>query len=170
MTNDNFIRLLMVDALINHIYEQLSVVANDESDGRYNSFLTQTYGLKQDLEDKLREDKIDGPVQIGTAPNLPNSNPTSANVNPTQTSNSQSNVQPNVQPNGNSTSNVPNQGVSTPNGNNANATSQPNQGLNDAATDFFNDLLAGKVGNNQDLNDLLNAAANQQTSNNSIPF
>lgn len=170
MTNDNFIRLLMVDALINHIYEQLSVVANDESDGRYNSFLTQTYGLKQDLEDKLREDKIDGPVKIGAVPNLPNSNPTNtnANVNPTQTSTSQSNVQPN----GTSTSNVPNQGVSTSNGNNTNTStsSQPNQGLNDAAANFFNDLLAGKVGNNQDLNDLLNATANQQTSNNSIPF
>ena len=118
----------------------------------------------------MREDKIDGPVKIGAVPNLPNSNPTNANVNvnPTQTSTSQSNVQPN----GPSTSNVPNQGVSTSNGNNTNtsASSQLNQGLDNAATDFFNDLLAGKVGNNQDLNDLLNATANQQTSNNSIPF
>ena len=168
MTNDNFIRLLMVDALINHIYEQLSVVANDERDGRYNSFLTQTYGLKQDLEDKLREDKIDGPVKIGSAPNLPNSNPTSSKLNPTPPSNSQSNIQPN----GNGTSKVPNQGVSTSNGNNTNtsASFQPNKVLNDASAAFFNDLLAGKVGNNQDLNDLLNATANQQTSNNSITF
>lgn len=175
MTNDNFMRLMVTLSLVNHIYEQLSVVANDESDGRFNSMVTQTFTLKQDIEDKIREDMVDSPITIGNAPNLPNSTsqnqPTQSTGNSIPMSNPSSNGG-NIQPNGNMNGNQP-----TNNGTNFN---QPNGNIqtpplsNDAAN-FFNDLLSGKLGNNSDLNDILNQInQNQNNSSNdassNLPF
>lgn len=172
MTNDNFMRLMVTLSLVNHIYEQLSVVANDESDGRFNSMVTQTFTLKQDIEDKIREDMVDSPITIGNVPNLPNS--TSQNQSTQQTGNpvNPSSNGGNIQPNGNMNGNQPTNNGTNSNQPNGNVQTPP---LSNDATNFFNDLLSGKLGNNSDLNDILNQInQNQNNSSNdassNLPF
>lgn len=175
MTKDSLYRLLKIDALMNQVYEQLSIVANEEQDGRYRGMTTQAYGLKQDIEDKMREDLLDGPQQIASAPNLPNQNTTNVNNNPTSNGNSVSSTPSNsvtqqnngVQQNQQNFTNNGNQ-QSSPN----NAIPNPTGQISPTVGQFFDDLLSGKAGNNQDLNDILaKMKQTSQTNNgNSIPF
>lgn len=175
MNQDSFYRLLKVDALMNQVYEQLSIVANEESDGRYRGMITQAYGLKQDVEDKMREDLIDDKQQIASAPNLPNQNSTAVNNNQGNGNNQPISQNPVTQQNNGGQQNS-NNGVSqNPTAPNQNNNANGQNVIPTDVTQFFNDLLAGKAGNNQDLNDLLNQMNQTQSqaapsNNNAAPF
>lgn len=149
MNDDALFRSVVLYTFTARMFEQARILANEEQDARYNNWCTQIYGLMQDIQDKIREERVDAPIQIGTAPNLPTQNPTTPNTSPNPTP-----VTPNP-PTGNPVSG----GGAVPN-TNGNATSQQ-------VADFFSQVLAGKVSTNGDLDDLLNQMmAAQQGQNN----
>ncbi len=160
MNDDALKRTLFIYTLVAKEYAQLRILASEEQDGRYNNWCTQAYGLLQDIQDKIREERVDAPIQIGSAPNIPTSNPASpANSNP-QTN-------PPVNPVSSPTAGNPvsNGGAAVPN---------PGGTTNQQVANFFSQVLAGKVSTNGDLDDLLNqmmAAQQGQTnqSNNNQP-
>lgn len=79
---DTIIRELTCLALLNKLSEQLGILINEDNDSRFRNLATQTFTMKQDLEDKIREDNIDVDIDIKSAPNIPT---------PTQNSNSSTN-------------------------------------------------------------------------------
>lgn len=158
MNKDTIYQLIEADALITKLYEQLASIANNEpNDGRYRGFVTQSFGLKQDIEDKLREDLIDVAPTIQGAPNIPTGKNNGNGANNPQT--------PNSNPMGNNSSTA---GPATPTQAptpTQNATTIPNGNTSNDISDLFSSILSGN-GNNVDLNDILNQINNDSNNNN----
>lgn len=137
MTKDTQLRLTASIYFVNKLLEELQTTAAQEQDGRFNNWIIQAYGLKQDIEDKMREDLIEGPIQIASAPNITPSTPPQTGAVPPANGTPAPN-----------TGAVPPTGASNP-ATGGNATS------GNAVSDFFNNVLGGAA-NNNDLNDILN--------------
>lgn len=168
MIDDSKYIITQALVLVNKLYDCLTSLSNSETDGRFKGFAVQAYGLKQDIEDKMREDLVDGGVKIANAPNLPptqnkNTNPPNNGAIPNTGSMKPTN---NVGGNGNTVTQQSNPINSPPNQNFGNPS------ISKSAQDFFNDLLQGKVSNSQDLDDLLNQNQNQAVPDdgNTAPF
>lgn len=146
MNKDTLKTCLALGTGVARDFDQARQLASNEQDGRFNNWCTQLYGILQDIQDKIREDNIDGPIQIGSAPNLPTQNSANGIPNPT----------------------VP---TPTPTGNGAMGCATPlPQGTQNSqqVADFFSQVLAGKASTNGDFDDLLNQMmAAQQTQNHS---
>lgn len=151
MNDDALMRSIFGLTCVVKAFEQFRILASEERDGRYNGWITQAYGLIQDIQDKIREERVDGPIQIGSVPNLP---PNNANGNQ------------NPNPNGVVAANpVSNGGTTIPN---TGGTTVPNTGgaTQQQVADFFSQVLAGKTNTNGDLDDLLNQFVNAQAQSN----
>ena len=159
MNQEITFEMLNALALINKVHEQLVLIAsNNPTDGRYRGFVTQIFTLKQDLEDKLREELVDEAPVIASSPNIPTP----------QTQAQQNASSSNVNGNSASTANpVPN----TPQQNSGNNTSQASTPISGDINDFFDSIMAGNTGNNLDLNAILQAAGgNNNNNSNKAPF
>lgn len=141
MNDDALMRSIFGLTCVVKAFEQFRILASEERDGRYNGWITQAYGLIQDIQDKIREERVDGPIQIGSVPNLPPNN-ANGNQNPNGV------VAANPVSNGGTT--IPNTGGAT----------------QQQVADFFSQVLAGKTNTNGDLDDLLNQFVNAQAQSN----
>lgn len=159
MMNEDTLKIcLVLGTGVAKEYEQARILASNEQDGRFNNWCTQLYGLLQDIQDKIREDNVDGPVQIGSAPNLPTQNSANGIPNPTV---------PTPAPTGNAPTSGNPSGNPTGNGAMGCATPLPQGTPNSQqVADFFTQVLAGKASTNGDFDDLLNQMmAAQQAQN-----
>lgn len=170
MSYEAFLRSIAAWTFFAKGMEQVRILVSEEKDGRYNGWMTQAYGLVQDVQDKIREEKIDAPIQMGSAPNLPTSGGTqNPNVNgglnpipPNPT-----NPSPTVNPVTGNPSNPNNGGNASLPFNNPGGTAQnPGGASQQQIADFFSQVLAGKTSSNGDLDDLLNQFINAQAQNN----
>lgn len=157
MNDDALMRSIMIYTLSAKMFEQARILANEEQDGRYNNWCTQIYGVMQDVQDKIREERVDTPIQIGSAPNIPTTNSATSTTNPS--GNPNPTVNPTSTPTPAGANPVTNGGTTVPNANGGASQQQ--------VIDFFSQVLAGKTSANGDLDDLLNQMiAAQQGQNN----
>lgn len=166
MNQDILFQLIAADALVTKLYEQLAAVSNnDPKDGRFRGFVTQAYTLKQDLEDKLREEIVDTTPTIASAPNIPTQANSGNNGNGGNSGNN--GVNPNVGP---APVVNPNQNVSPISSSNNTIPNQPQN--NGDINDFFDSILNGTNNNNLDLNAILKQSNNNNndSDDNEAPF
>ena len=172
MDMDTKYRSLLVLALLNKVQEEMAYIINDNNDARFRNLSTQIFSVKQDLEDKLRED-YEEEKKGGSLPQQnisPIVSPTTG-VPITPSGNVPSNSGSVVNNNG---GNVTNNGTLVGHKGNPVIPSTP-QSNAPSVDAFFDDLLSGATGSNDDLKDALNKMAQQvntatQSYNNSAPF